>query len=395
MAKRAERAYRRELGISDSSFVQFGAWDSLHKGLLAGEKLSLDLRRLEKAYLEGNRRTYEITKYVSLVLHDPLALIALKETGSCDLILPETLFDVDYPGHYARYIKSIGLTIPCVIGPYTNINCTLSLLNSKIRVDPNPGTKYRENLEGPEPDNRFDHRFGSIQQIATSRAQNDTGMFELNFRDERLLPFEGAGAISTWRIELPEKNNAFDFDTISDVVLTLNYAAREGGEVLRIAAQEALAAMREAGDLNPPLNRFFSARHEFTNEWHGFLNPKEGAKPKLEITFGQERFPFLFRGANITLKEATVFLVPKDDLVSFDGVNLELAAGTEKATIELSTWKPDLTSVVFGAPKKPEEPSEPIELPELGATWVLQGPENLNLSHIADVWILLTYTVKP
>jgi hypothetical protein len=27
-------------------------------------------------------------------------------------------------------------------------------------------------------------------------------MFELNFRDERYLPFEGAGAISTWQLEL-------------------------------------------------------------------------------------------------------------------------------------------------------------------------------------------------
>jgi hypothetical protein len=35
-----------------------------------------------------------------------------------------------------------------------------------------------------------------MQSIATSHAQNDSGMFELNFRDERYLPFEGAGAIS-------------------------------------------------------------------------------------------------------------------------------------------------------------------------------------------------------
>ena len=65
-AKRAERAFRHELGLKDSSFIQFGYWDSLKKGLLAGERLYHDLKRMEVAYLDQNRREYEITKHVSL-----------------------------------------------------------------------------------------------------------------------------------------------------------------------------------------------------------------------------------------------------------------------------------------------------------------------------------------
>ena len=34
-------------GLADSSYINFGYWDSLKKGLLAGEKLQYDLRRLE------------------------------------------------------------------------------------------------------------------------------------------------------------------------------------------------------------------------------------------------------------------------------------------------------------------------------------------------------------
>ena len=51
-AKRAEQAYRFELGVDTSSFVRFGYWDSLHKGLLAGERLAADLKRMEMSYLE-------------------------------------------------------------------------------------------------------------------------------------------------------------------------------------------------------------------------------------------------------------------------------------------------------------------------------------------------------
>src|SRR6185369_3665287 len=112
-----------------------------------------------------------------------------------------------------------------ITGPYTSINCTLTLLNNETRINSSLlGGKYEKNID--EEDTRFHSNFASLQSIATSHAQNDTGMFELNFRDERYLPFEGAGVVSRWRIELPRENNAFDFNTLSDVVLHFKYTAR-------------------------------------------------------------------------------------------------------------------------------------------------------------------------
>jgi hypothetical protein len=67
-----------------------------------------------------------------------------------------------------------------------------------------------------------------LQSIATSTGQNDGGLFELNFRDDRYLPFEGAGVISKWRLDMPKVCNAFDYNTISDVLLSVSYTAREG-----------------------------------------------------------------------------------------------------------------------------------------------------------------------
>src|SRR5687768_9344653 len=74
LAKRAERCFRFELGLAGSSYISFGYWDSLKKGLLSGEKLQMDLRRLEIAYLDQNRREFELTKNVSLALVDSPAL---------------------------------------------------------------------------------------------------------------------------------------------------------------------------------------------------------------------------------------------------------------------------------------------------------------------------------
>ena len=92
LSKRVElRTYQFELGLADSSFIELGYWDSLKKGLMCGDRLYLDLKRMDAAYLDKNKREYEITKHVSLLQLDPLALLQLKETGQCEASLPEVL----------------------------------------------------------------------------------------------------------------------------------------------------------------------------------------------------------------------------------------------------------------------------------------------------------------
>ncbi len=106
-AKRAEKALRYEHGLASTNHIKFGYWDSLRQGLLAGEQLHQDLKRLEQTHLDQNRRHYELTRHISLSQVDPLALIALRTTGSCTFRLPEALFDMDCPGHYFRRIKTV------------------------------------------------------------------------------------------------------------------------------------------------------------------------------------------------------------------------------------------------------------------------------------------------
>ncbi len=294
MAKKAEKCYQYELGISNSNIVQFGYWDSLKKGLLSGDKLMNDLRKLEAEYINQNRREFEITKHISLSQMAPLSLITLKETGKCTISLPEWLFDMDYPGHYMRRIKNVSLSIPCVTGPFTGINCTLSLLRNETRMD---ATLSGGNYEKQEDDSRFKTIFGAISSIATSRAQNDSGMFELNFNDERYLPFEGAGVISDWQINMPIENNYFDFASLSDVVLHISYTSRNGGGQLTTAANTALQAK-----LPTQTARLFSLKHEFSTNWHKFLNPEGGNDQEFVINLKEDHFPFFIRGKLSALK---------------------------------------------------------------------------------------------
>lgn len=408
LAKRTEKAFRFERGLTSSNYITFGYWDSLKKGLLSGERLYLDLKRLEMAYIDQNKREYEITKQISLVLHDPMALIALKETGACAVNLPETLFDMDYPGHYMRRIKSVALTIPCVTGPYTSINCTLTLLSNQIRIDSNAQQPYQKK-EG-EDDPRFISTFGAIESIATSTAQSDSGMFEVNFRDERYLPFEGAGVISTWRIDMPKDCNAFDFETISDVILKISYMARDGGGLLQEQALKARNLVLK--DVNIPQARLFSAKHEFPGEWYRFLHPVDTATSQmLPLALVMERFPFLFRGKTLEMHALKLFLKLRDGFAYNDGKPLTLTCkeakdGTTFSATLKATGSPDSslpyaellqgksgnlgvwTIEVQGASLSTLDPSLRRTVTVDGQSFV-----HLNPDAIEDIWIVCQYTV--
>jgi hypothetical protein len=299
IARKAEVTMKAELmrpELDGQDFIQFGYWDGGRKGLLAGEKLYLDLRRLEMAYHDHNRREYELTKHVSLLQLDPIALLSLKVNGSCEFTIPESAFDMDSPGHYMRRIKSVSLTIPCIVGPYTSVNCTLTLQKSSIRKDPSLSTDGNYGRESSE-DPRFRDYFGSIQSIVTSNAQNDSGMFETNLRDERYLPFELAGAESTWRLEIPAGIKQFDYNTISDVLLHIRYTAREGGAQLRTEAVKYFNSLFGTTDGTREFGRLFSLQNEFPNEWHEFSN---NSLP-LDIILKKEYFPYYTKGKDISI----------------------------------------------------------------------------------------------
>jgi Tc toxin complex TcA C-terminal TcB-binding domain len=311
-ARQAQRAFNFERGHTTRQFIPAEIWDNLHEGLLSGERLQLAVRHMEQAYYDQNIREYELTKHISLRLHFPFAFLQLQTTGYCEVDIPEWMFDLDYPGHYMRRIKNVTMTIPCVVGPYTGVHCRLTLLSSKTRVDPRltqpphsccHDERWKNGYQALPDDPRIVSQYAATEAIATSSGQNDSGMFELNFRDERYLPFEFAGAVSRWRIELPAENNQFDIETLSDVVLHLNFMAREGGENLRNAANECAQQNLPGAGI-----RFFDVRREFTEAWQLFTAPisNHPASKQLGIRLVRNMFPYLPGNKAIAVRQLEI-----------------------------------------------------------------------------------------
>ncbi|HEY4244920.1 MAG TPA: neuraminidase-like domain-containing protein [Kofleriaceae bacterium] len=305
LAKRAERAFRYELGLQASSYVQFGYWDSTRQGLLAGESLNHDLRRMQAAYLEQNVRRLEVSRFVSLAAIAPDQLATLLATGTCHVELPEALFDGDYPGHYQRRIFRASVTVVYPNpGKTDNVKCTLTLLGSSVRLTPELGAGYaRTGADDP----RFTDSFGAVQRIVTGNAQNDPGLFltaiNTNLTDTRYLPFEGAGVASRWQLDLPARTNELDLGTVTDVQLHLYYTALDGGEELRTAAAAAYDAA-----LGPASPKAFSVATDFAAAWTSFF-ATTGADQVLTINAAAAKFPAWTRGKTIAITGVNAYAI--------------------------------------------------------------------------------------
>ena len=345
------------------------------------------------SYLDQNKREFEITKPISLFQLDPFALLALRETGTCDIHIPELLFDLDFPGQYFRRIKAVRVTIPCVAGPFTNVSATLRLTQSWTRREVPTDLSL-----APEPDATVLPQTA----IATSTGSGDTGMFELNFRDERYLPFEGAGAISTWHLELPQAVRPFDYYTIADVVIHLSYSARDGGESLKQDVNKQLmAALNNWKKLltsGATLARLFSLRQEFSGEWNRFFSPAADQPQEITLHLSKQHFPryldYVWEDTNsdgnpdkpksITLHIASVkvYLDPQGELPSDHGaIQLNYQDGGKEIDSATGLTVFDFT------------PSDEISN-ESGADFTLTvSPGELRADYLRDLYVLVNYRV--
>jgi receptor-binding and translocation channel-forming TcA subunit of Tc toxin/ABC toxin-like protein/neuraminidase-like protein len=313
MARRAERAAARELGVPAFNIIRSDYSSSRRFSLLAGDRLHQDIKRLEIAYLEQNRREYEITKHISLRRLAPEALLNLRVTrviqeedgrkvNQCQFDIPEWLFDLDTPGHYLRRIKSVSVSIPSVVGPFTSVNCKLTLLKSQVRHD-SAHLNYPRLVSGDHPS--FTDYFGASEAIVTSTGSGDSGLFETQLRDERFLPFEGAGVISRWRLELPGEYPQFDYSTISDVFLTIRYTARDGGDSLRDAAtgsiETLLTTPQQPDNEQLRFTVVLSCRSDFPTEW---VRARDNSP--LEIQIPKNFLPYWMDVAGFVVQEMRV-----------------------------------------------------------------------------------------
>ncbi|KAL7917362.1 hypothetical protein ACQKWADRAFT_325904 [Trichoderma austrokoningii] len=290
VAKSAEKAFLFERGPTSArdNLLASSYWDSGRNGAYAAQNLYLGLKRIETAYHKSKSHDYEISKDISLRQLDPWALLQLQETGHVNFSLPELLFDMDFPGHYCRRIKSVSVTIPCVHGPYTSVACMLRLLSHCYRLRQSSGSEstYYPPAQELDADARYSTDRVPISSVAISTANQDNGNFEATFSGERYGPFEGAGAISSWSLDLP-KLRQFDYRSISDIILHVKYTSLDGGAGWTEAASTAVTTFQHTFGM---IRNFASGAKQATIEIRNVLS----------------QLPFWTRSHTVSIKQSWI-----------------------------------------------------------------------------------------
>jgi hypothetical protein len=331
LAVSAQQAYQFETN-SNEQFVTFDYWDGNQRGLLAGEQLNSSLAQMGASYHRKNNRRLDIEKTISLLALDPLAFLTFQSTGACDIRLSEYLFDLDYPGLYARQIKSVAVTIPSIVAPNQNIKATLTQYGSQTLIKPDiDGVEYLLGLGTTTPDSsvlRANWRVS--QKIALSTGVDDSGLFQLDLNDERYLPFEGTGAVSTWRLEMPLQTNRLNYAALTDVIIKLRYSASDGGTDFARKVRD------KVNTIPYRAQAAFNLATNFPTAWYAFLYQPQAAAQVFDGNFVIGWFPPNLKIGQVTEVYAMLRLAPGIKAGGSMAASLTLGPAGSPTTVPLT-----------------------------------------------------------
>ena len=208
-------------------------------------------------------------------------------------------------------------------------------------------------------------------------------MFNLDFRDERYLPFEGAGAVSTWRLELPSLVRSFNYDTITDVILHMSYTGIDGD---RTSAERQLAALVVNYAITVGMNRLISLKYDFPNEFHRlFAQAHQAADFEIE----KQHFPYVLSDKTLIFSETKVYFKPKKGKTIVIPASLEINNIAVSASTSDDIERPGAngnidkikagTVILTGNPIK---------------VWTIDAGNNvLDKNNVEDILILIKYKI--
>jgi hypothetical protein len=184
-------------------------------------------------------------------------------------------------------IKRVRTSIIALIPPTEGIKATLSTTGLSRVVIGGSGLLQTVQVRRPP------------ESIALGSPVNATGLFELTPQSpEMLFPFEGMGVDTTWEFEMPKAGNLFDYSTIVDVLLTIDYTALH-------SFTHRQQVMREL-DRSISAERPFSFRQELADQFYDLNNPEQTDTPMV-VRFTTQRADFLPNLVELRIQQIVLF----------------------------------------------------------------------------------------
>lgn len=277
-------------------------------GLTGSARLLQDIYQLDQYAFENDKRKLQLSKTISLARMAPYEFQRFRETGVLNFGTSLDLFDRDFPGQYLRLIKRVRTSVVALIPPTQGIHATLTN-GGQSRV-----------VIGPEVFQTVVVR-RDPESVALTAPINASGLFELEPQSDMLFPFESLGVGTTWEFRLPQAANLFDYNTIADVLLTIEYTALDNFDY----RQQVIQTL-------PPMtsgDRPFSFRQEFADAWYDLHNPDQATPPPMTVTFETRREDFPPNIADLKIQHILLYFACTDGNVFEENVTLKFKAKGE------------------------------------------------------------------
>jgi len=376
----AERALALELQ-QDIDAIRFDYFDPRRDGLLGAVQLQTDLATLEHRRLTQRQRDLQLSKTISMALSMPGDLQRFRAgSGVLPFSTRQEWFDRDFPGHYLRLIKSVKVTVVALVPPLDGIHGTLTHSGISSTII---GPPFRRQVIQRRP-----------ESIAISAPYQATGVFVLDYHAEFLLPFEGSGVESDWLFELPKATNAFDYATIADVLVTIDYTARSS-QAYRHSVQQRLGSQIRG-------ERPFVFAQELPDQWYELHNPTQSGTP-MQVTFTSRPADYPANLTKTVIEHVTLLMAAPQggtpvslagisftlDYLDLAGVQQSVTATADAVNGVVTTRRP-----AIGNPLSPLRGK-----PTLG-TWTLAFPDTsasralFATSAVSDLLLIVSYTAQ-
>lgn len=247
------------------------------RGLTGSARLLADIVDLEQFRIETERRKRQLTRTFSLSRIAPIKFQKFRETGVLNFRTSLEMFDRDFPGHYLRLIRGVRVSVVALVPPSEGIRATLTSGGRTVVVQ-NANGMFQKILQIRPP-----------ESVDMTSPRDATGLFDLNLQPNMLRPFEGKGVETDWELRMPRAANPFDFDTIADVLLTIEYTSLYDPDYY----QQVIKGLPSTVELS----RVFSFRHHLPDLWYDLHN--SGSNVVLTFETSRQDFPPNLEGLRI------------------------------------------------------------------------------------------------
>jgi hypothetical protein len=224
-------------------------------GLTGSARLLEDITQLDSYAFDTNTRKLQLTQTFSLATLAPVDLERFRQTGVLPFAIPVSSFGA--PGMYLAAIRTLRVSLAALIPPGVGIRGTLSGGGTSHIVVDDGGTFSAVTLaRAPET-------------IVLTTAASASGVFQVDLTPDLQLPWEGCGLDVPLELQVPKAINAFDYRTIADVQLSIDYTAL-------YSADYAARVIRELPSQST--SSITLSLRDFPDSWYALLSQAQAAQ---------------------------------------------------------------------------------------------------------------------